>query len=278
MRRSLVVAVAVIVLRCAAPALAGIADSPLPVLATADSTSDATDLVQQARRENQALRAKDAAVSASDVGDADSFRRKVHFLGLAQSPVSYVSTDCTQYSPLPPGDTCTTVTAIDQNTTVTANDVAQIKLPARASHSLLCDSITSLPFWTYNNSTASPGQGRFTYGVGFVIDNPLLNDPSLIDPNTGLPFNGSLNVGVDALTAQSRLLQPGEFGFERHVDTRACIRGIISKASLIANYGLTSAQADQFFANPMTVHVNLQVSTRFVSDAAGLSGLRLFGD
>jgi len=41
---------------------------------------------------------------------------------------------------------------------------------------------------------------------------------------------------------------------------------------------LTAAQADDFFKKPMTVHLSIQLGTRFVDFAFVLFGLRLFGD
>ena len=47
------------------------------------------------------------------------------------------------------------------------------------------------PFWHFFNGTAAPVNARFSYGVGFTFDNELLNDPALIDPTTGLPFEAT---------------------------------------------------------------------------------------
>jgi len=73
-------------------------------------------------------------------------------------------------------------------------------------------------------------------------------------------------------------LQPGDQATRRPVSTRGCIGGIISKAALIETYQLTAAQGDDFFKKPMTVHLSIQLGTRFVDFAFVLFGLRLFGD
>ena len=62
------------------------------------------------------------------------------------------------------------------------------------------------------------------------------------------------------------------------MDSLVCTAGVISKQNLIGTYGLTAAQADDFFKKPMTIHLNITVSTRYADDALTLFGLRLFGD
>ena len=54
--------------------------------------------------------------------------------------------------------------------------------------------------------------------------------------------------------------------------------GLISHKSLIENYGLTPGQADDFFANPMTVSMNVSGNVRYVSSASLVLGLRIVGD
>jgi hypothetical protein len=46
----------------------------------------------------------------------------------------------------------------------------------------------------------------------------------------------------------------------------------------VESYGLTPAQADEFFKRPMTIHLHIQLATRFVDFALALYGLRLYGD
>lgn len=66
--------------------------------------------------------------------------------------------------------------------------------------------------------------------------------------------------------------------FERSRDSIVCMAGLISRKASINNDGLTEAQADDFFAGPITVRLNLRGSVRYVSDANLVFGLRLVGD
>ena len=233
------------------------------------------DLIKQARAEQRALAAAAAAPTAADSGDADSFGRNVHFLGLAQTGTVTVTTPggCTPPDPNFPDDRC-----FEGNPTasVDARDIGRMKLPAKAANSILCHSITSLPFWSFSNFTAGPAFARFQYLAGVTIENEVLNDPTLIDPNTGLPFNGKMDVGFGIIT-DGQTIHPGDFVQRRQAFTRGCIGGLVSKQGLIAQ-GFTEAQANDFFKKPMTLRLNMTLNTSFVDFAFVLFGLRVFGD
>ena len=95
------------------------------------------------------------------------------------------------------------------NASIDARDIGRITIPAKAANSLLCHSITSIPLWFLGNGTASPVTGSFQYAASVTVENEVLNDPSLIDPNTGLPFNGSFDVAFGLITDR-QTLQPGD--------------------------------------------------------------------
>jgi hypothetical protein len=152
-----------------------------------------------------------------------------------------------------------------------------MRLPARASNSLLCHSITSTRIYSFANFDGQSGQCVVPATATITIENEVLNDPRLIDPTTGLPFNGSLEVGF-GLGNDSQTLNPADQVRRSHGNTRACIGGLISKLALTESFGLTAAQADDFFRKPMTLRLRLIVSTRFASSAIAFFGLRLFGD
>ncbi len=131
-----------------------------------------------------------ASPSPGDVGDADSFGRSLQWLGLADGEVD-LAADCT-------GDTfpCTVLAAPPAVTSFSYTDLGHITLPARAAHSLLCYWFS--PFLTigYGNDGVTPVVAQLNYTPTVTIENPLLDDPSLIDPTTGLPFGGQLLTGM----------------------------------------------------------------------------------
>ena len=75
--------------------------------------------------------------TVEDVGDVDSFGRNLRWLGVA-SGFAVVSTDCASILAQDPDATCQQVSSQPGVTSFTFNDVARIRLPAGASHSLLC--------------------------------------------------------------------------------------------------------------------------------------------
>lgn len=222
-----------------------------------------------------------AGPAAADVGDADSFGRNMHFVGTAQSGSVTVTSDaanCPPPDPAFPDDRCLVANAAPAQTVATFNDLARISLPAKATNSLLCHAVTPFFFWHASNPTSAPASTTFSAGVSFTIENPLLDDPSLVDPTTGVPFGGKLDVALTNLTGDSHTLQPGDDETRRHVSTKFCLGGLLSKSALVGTYGLSAAQADEFFRKPMTIRLNLTLRSRLVDDAAAFYGVRLFGD
>ena len=65
---------------------------------------------------------------------------------------------------------------------------------------------------------------------------------------------------------------------EQTRDSTVCMAGFISHKALIENYGLTPAQADDFFASPTTIRLNVSGSVQYVGEAHMVFGLRVVGD
>jgi len=213
-----------------------------------------------------------ASPSPDDVGDADSFGRAVQFLGLADGDVD-LAADCT-------GDTfpCTVLAPSPASTSFDYMDLGHITLPAKAAHSLLCYWFS--PFLTvgYGNDGASPVVAHLNYTPTVTIENPFLDDPSLIDPTTGLPFGGSLLTGMTSSETFETPLDPGAHVTERTRDSAVCIAGLISKSTLVSTYGFTDDQARDFFKQPMTLRLNVSGSAQYVDCAALYFGWRIVGD
>jgi hypothetical protein len=235
----------------------------------------------QARKDIQQERAVEAAAAATTtVGDADSFGRGVKFLGLMSTGVILLQSDCSVAAtgPLGPEDHCVVTNPAPANTSFSIPDVARMIIPGKSSNSLFCH--TQTPFVTYafanNTGVYQPG-ARFVVSPTYTVQNASLNDPSMIDPNTGLPFNGQLTVGLSSIR-HARSLQPGEYQVERDTGTRSCIAGLVSKANLMDGYGLTAAQVANFFKNDSIITMNLTGSAAMVDFAAINYGTRFFGD
>ncbi len=219
------------------------------------------------------------AYTDEEVGDANSFGRNVKFVGMVQSGNLQIAPDCTPDPMFPPGpnDHCFVP---DANGFASFNlpAVGQVLIPGKSVKTLLCHWQTPFASFIYQNQLAVyQGNARATVTATYKIENEVLSDPALIDPGTGLPFGGSFTTGLASIS-DTRGLQPGEFQNYSDNDTRVCNGGLISKRSLIEGYGLTEAQATQFFKKDTIITIGLVGSTRHVSDASVIIGTRFVGD
>jgi len=216
-----------------------------------------------------------AAPTIEDVGDADSFGRNVTYIGLAQTMSVTVLDDCSTSDPTV--ERCIVANAAPAPTTFNEDGLATINLPAKATKSLMCFALTPLLQVQWENNLATPATARFSASALVTIDNEILDDPSLIDPNTGLPFGGVLSLGLSTYS-DFHTLQPGETDFKSLQMSRSCIAGIISKNALVEVYGLSDAQATQFFKKPMTITFGARGTVALTAFANYFYGIRLYGD
>jgi len=259
----------------AAPADKGVLEKSPDVLSPAQLRIKTADKAVLPLVLSPTLLAPAAAPTTADVGDAESFGKNVIYLGLAQTlPVTLVD-DCTVSDP-------TTERCLVQNpapavTTFNETGLATLNLPAKASKSLLCFTLTPFIFVNWQNTTGAAALARFSANADITITNSLLDDPTLIDPTTGLPFGGSLQVSLSTW-AKTFTLQSGEIDNERSTQSRACIAGIIGQRALIDNYGLTANQAKDFFKKPMTLTFSSRGTVSLSTFTQYFYGFRVYGD
>lgn len=215
-----------------------------------------------------------AAVTVDDVGDVDSFGRNLTWLGLTQSVVTLdsacdpASTDPCQVINPTPGST----------TNFSFTDMAHISLPGKATKSLMCYWLSPVINVTYSNPTAANAVSTLRYNPTLTVENPVLADPSLIDPTTGLPFNGHLTTSMTSSEIFQMPLPPGTTITERYRDSAVCIAGFINRRTLTDTFGLTDAQVNEFFKKPTTVRMNISGAVRGVQSASIILGFRIIGD
>ena len=217
-----------------------------------------------------------AGPSPADVGDADSFGHNAQYMG-AVSGFVILANDCTGLD-LPPDQRCFVLGAPGTLTNFTANDICRIKLPKKATRTLIYPVLTFFENYQLQNTTGfTVPNALFDYSVTLSIESSALLDPSIIDPNTGLPANGTLIfVFAPNRVVEDRTMVDGERSRKRLTFTRAGNAGI-SKANLIAG-GLTPAQADDLFKSAITVHFNMTGRACYVTDGSITGNMRLFGD
>jgi hypothetical protein len=223
--------------------------------------------------------AKLAAQTARElnVGDADSFGRPVRWMGFVSSPGINVRESCEPR----PGETpslCMESSTGQEYHETEFRDLAQISLPARSAHSLLCHWLTpSVSGILQNSSDFDNGQAELVLMPSITIENEVLNDPTIIDPVTGLPYNGQMEVYANS-SMISASLGTGEQTFQRTSSTRTCISGYLNRRELVSSWGLTDAQAREFFRKPMTLRLHTVVAARMVLDGHVAVSVRFVGD
>lgn len=219
------------------------------------------------------------AYTDAEVGDANSFGRNVIFVGSVQSGALSIAPDCTPDPSFPPGpnDHCVVP---DVNGFASANfpNMGQVLIPGKSVKTLLCHWQTPFASLLYGNSTGVyQGGARSTFAATYKIENEVLADPTLLDPNTGLPYGGKIETALGSIS-DTRSLQPGDFQVYNDNDTRVCNGGLISKRALIESYGLSEAQATKFFKKDTIITIGITGSTRHVTDGSVIIGTRFVGD
>lgn len=247
------------------------ATRPAPEARNNDLLPSATSL--QVTRGKREATTSSGAVAVEDVGDVDSFGRELKWLGVTNAFLT-LAPSCDPADPAP----CQVLAPSPAPTSFNFTDTVRIKLPAKASKSLLCYWFSPVLNVNWQNATAAPVVGRLVINPTLTVENPVLADPALIDPSTGAPFGGRLETGMTSSERFEVPMAPGVAFTERTRDSAVCIAGFISRRNLIDGYGLTPAQADEFFKKPTTVKLNVRGSAQHVGFASLVFGLRIIGD
>ncbi len=216
--------------------------------------------------------------TADEVGDVDSFRDAMTYLGVMQTQNVSLQADCSMVPP--DSGPCVELPAdLSQTTNVDEMDVAVFELPRKSTDSLICFTVTMFSSWNWQNTTGASEFALMTVNPTFQIESDVLN--GLIDPNNGMPFNGQLfTEGPRGLSTffQFRNLESGDFEFNAPRLTRSCNAGLISRRVLADVYGLTNNQIRRFFRRPITVRFGVRGNISSVDSANFSYGIRLFGD
>lgn len=250
----------------------------LAALASVLSTTAAAEVAGKPAVEVPGLTAAaKAELTDAEVGDAASFGRAVNWLGLVSTFVE-LDTDCAPLAPTdPPRENCIVLNPAPAITSFDRPDIARITLPARSSRSLLCHWQTPIANVLWRNTTAASAPSRISIRPYYRFESEVLADPTLINPVTGLPFAGALEVSLTAVN-EGQTLDAGEAQNRLFTFTRSCIAGVISRTQLVQTYGLSDEQARQFFRRPITVRAGLRGSAQLVEFASLNVGTRFVGD
>ncbi len=148
-------------------------------------------------------------------------------------------------------------------------------IPANSTKNTLLPSMTHAFGYDLLNSTTSDQTGVVNLMTTITIISPVLNLPTVINPNTGQPYDGTYPITFPG-THTARLMIPGEEYVDHSRITSGPIQGIDVEAFLDSNLPAIVVQA--LFAHPMTIQVGLSGKVQLM-DSGGLNfGARFFGD
>jgi hypothetical protein len=204
--------------------------------------------------------------------DPDSFGRSVKYLDFAQAPYQQYNIDC---------GTATDCKTLPANARFTFDDraIARVDLPAYATNSMLCFSITTAYWMNFYNSSGIGGWAYARVTTDLTLESAVLNDPALINPLTKKPFGGKIVFPSLAYLGEEFVLDgPGGSVTREGSVSRECMAGLITRKSLQSTYGLSAWNAAKVFSTPMTIKMGRTGNLTYVAAAEFVSGFRLFGD
>jgi hypothetical protein len=209
---------------------------------------------------------------------------EVTYLGSIHTPYIYLQDDCTpgpSRPPRQPGDRCV-VFSQTADTAFQENALRTLVLPPSASQTLLCFNVTPSILRNYENRSGATGFARFGAYPEITVENEVLDDPALIDPRTGLPFNGRFKRTL--LTySEIRALPSGHKDSTQFMLSQDCLSGdstgtgAVTRQFLI-NLGLSPAQAAAFFAKATTIRLGVFGTGRMITDGHYRYSISVLGD
>jgi len=222
-------------------------------------------------------------LTAADVGEPDSFGKNVKFLGTAATGVVYVYRSCDPAIllaeievTLGADDRCLANTVGGATSSATFSDLGRITIPGR--------SVDNVVYFILNNTVSSETQNTFANGLPvfssyiprLTIESAALNDPTALDPTTGLPLNGVLTVSAFGARVFNKTVAADDFEFFYDTYSAAATRGFAR--SYFADLGLPPTVINNLYRQPMTIRLGMRVAVRNVSFGQYLYAMRLTGN
>lgn len=217
-----------------------------------------------------------APPTAEDVGDVGSFGHNAQYMGAASGFINLLPSCPPDPTPTP-NNQCFNLTPAPALTVFDAQDILRIKLPKRATRTIIYPALNFFINYQLENTTGVfQPQGVFSYTALLTIESDVLLDPSIIDPATGLPANGKLVGQFSYIYRDDRSMDTNDRQRLRETLVRVGNAGI-NKAQLISQ-GLAESVVDDLFRSAITIRMSVTGTARLVTDASITCNMRLFGD
>ena len=200
---------------------------------------------------------------AGAVNDPDSTGRTVKYLDMLNSTVvsfSTPGTPCYQFptDTPPPPQTITCVALAGQSPNVfeplPLTSFGDISVGANDARSLITLNLDSVADILLINPHPTRASLLLNANIKVIIENSALNDPALINPRTGQPFNGKLELGYQWIYDR-RTADAGESFISSNKMPFDVV--VVSRKLLTSVYGLSPTRAAYFFSRPMTIKLSV---------------------
>lgn len=207
--------------------------------------------------------------------EPQSFGRAMTHLGMTKVSAYQLTIAGT---PCEPGiDVCVVMNPSPASTDYVNSDVTRIVIPADSTHSIVWPVFHELvQYGLYNDTTTPQDRANFQFNIIVTLDSAALLDTSLINPDTGLPYNGSYQVRFSAAEGGSSSLAPGEHQV-RKIRNASTGNALFDYNSLLS-LGLPDSVVKKIFSGQITLHLGFSVHGRFVDYGLGNFSMRLIGD
>jgi hypothetical protein len=218
---------------------------------------------------------KEAANAASiaspaDFNDTASFGKNAKFLGSLYAGTLFVYRSCDPQilldelaTVLAPDDHCIVHNSTTPMVTTTVFDpVWQITIPANSVDNVIYPMLNNTVGYDATPGLSTTGNG---FGGGFasmrftpvvIIESSALNDPAAIDPNTGLPMNGSYTASLPGTRVKGFVVGADDFFSEN--DSYASVGGRGFSRVYFAALGLPQTVINNLFKRSMTLKFGIR--------------------
>lgn len=214
----------------------------------------------------------------ADVGDADSFGLEVKFFGFAQTGYIYFSQDCNNPEfPLEPEDRCVTISQTTGAAIFDLRGLGQIAFPENTFQTIIYLLGRHQISYQFNNPTTSNKFGRLSYRPYITIESDVLSDPSLINPQTGQPFNGKLDVALGGGRLFGKTIFPNSSEFDSQMYSTGSLGGL-TKSYFMSAYGLDEATAKKLLTRKMYIYLNMRGTLVNAESSYFKYGIRFLGN
>jgi hypothetical protein len=185
-----------------------------------------------------------------------------------------------------PGETCSSTSQITcvtsdaiGNATFSNVETGAVTVSASSGRSMLCVNTNGLVLYTFRGRTGASDLASFRIEARYEIRSALLDDASLINPVTGMPFAGRITFQPQLYFVDQDYVGPLQrMARTQKVGSMDCGGPLLTYQMLTTTYGLSSLQAQRLLAQSITIRQIVNGSAMMVDGATYSLQLRMLGD